>query len=170
MTPAELERLYDTHAQAVFAFLLNVTRNEADTREALQDLFLKLGRQGPDSDELRDERAYLLRLAHHQAIDALRRRETRRRIETASAQEPVEVFARTPDPDTATFRTELSKALETLPLEQRSVVHLKLWEGRSFVDIASILQSPANTAASRYRFGLEKLRGHLQPLYDEIHP
>jgi len=168
MTPAELERLYDTHAQAVFAFLLNVTRNEADTREALQDLFLKLGRRGLDADGLRDERAYLLRLAHHQAIDAIRRRETRLRIETASA-EPLEVFARSPDPDTDTFRAELSKALETLPSEQRSVVHLKLWEGRSFVDIASILQIPANTAASRYRYGLEKLRGHLQPLYDELH-
>lgn len=168
MTPAELERLYDTHAQAVFAFLLNVTRNEADTREALQDLFLKLGRRGLDADGLRDERAYLLRLAHHQAIDAIRRRETRLRIETAST-EPLEVFASSPDPDTDTFRAELSKALETLPSEQRSVVHLKLWEGRSFVDIASILQIPANTAASRYRYGLEKLRGHLQPLYDELH-
>ncbi len=168
MSPVELERLYDTHAQAVFAFLLNVTRNETDTREALQDLFLKLGRRGLDADGLRDERAYLLRLAHHQAIDAVRRRETRLRLETASA-ESLEVFARSPDPDTATFRNELSKALETLPSEQRSVVHLKLWEGRSFGDIASILQIPANTAASRYRYGLEKLRGHLQPLYDELH-
>ncbi len=41
----DLERLYDDHAQALFAFLLNLTRNEADTRDVLQDLFIKLARQ-----------------------------------------------------------------------------------------------------------------------------
>jgi hypothetical protein len=29
----EMERLYDQHAQPLFAFLLNFTHNEADTRE-----------------------------------------------------------------------------------------------------------------------------------------
>ena len=170
MSPPDLERLYDTHAQAVFAFLLTITRSEADTRDALQELFLKLGRLELDPTALRDERAYLLRLAHHQAVDALRRRETRHRLETAAAESRIELFASAPDPDTAAFRTELSTALAALPPEQRSVVHLKLWEGRSFLDIAAILQIPANTAASRYRYGLEKLRERLQPLYDEIRP
>jgi len=170
MSPPELERLYDTHAQAVFAFLLTITRSEADTREALQELFLRLGRLELDPAGLRDERAYLLRMAHHQAIDALRRREARHRLETAAAESQVELFASAPDPDTSAFRKELSTALAALPPEQRSVVHLKLWEGRSFLDIAAILQIPANTAASRYRYGLEKLRERLQPLYDEIRP
>ncbi|MEN9734146.1 MAG: hypothetical protein RLZ45_2141 [Verrucomicrobiota bacterium] len=170
MSPPELERLYDTHAQAVFVFLLNITRSETDAREALQELFLKLGRLELDPAALRDERAYLLRLAHHQAIDSLRRRETRHRLETAASESRIELFASAPDPDTAAFRRELSTALAALPSEQRSVVHLKLWEGRSFLDIAAILQIPANTAASRYRYGLEKLRDRLQPLYDEIRP
>ena len=38
----DLERLYDGHAQALFEFLLNFTRNEADTRDLLQELFVKL--------------------------------------------------------------------------------------------------------------------------------
>jgi RNA polymerase sigma-70 factor (ECF subfamily) len=58
--------------------------------------------------------------------------------------------------------------LAALPSEQRSVVHLKLWEGRSFLDIAAILQIPANTAASRYRYGLDKLRTLLRPIYEEL--
>ena len=40
--PLDLERLYDDHAQSLFAFLLNLTRNVADTRDLLQELFLKL--------------------------------------------------------------------------------------------------------------------------------
>ena len=42
--PFDLERLYDDHAQALFAFLLSFTRNEADTRDLLQELFIKLAR------------------------------------------------------------------------------------------------------------------------------
>mgnify|MGYP000906891987 CR=1 FL=1 len=38
LMPAKLERLYDVHAQALFAFLRNLTRDEADTRDLLQAL------------------------------------------------------------------------------------------------------------------------------------
>jgi RNA polymerase sigma-70 factor (ECF subfamily) len=55
-----------------------------------------------------------------------------------------------------------------LPAEQREVVHLKLWEGLTFDQIAQLLDIPANTAASRYRYGLDKLRECLRPLYDEV--
>jgi RNA polymerase sigma-70 factor (ECF subfamily) len=47
-------------------------------------------------------------------------------------------------------------------------VHLKLWEHLTFEQIAEALEIPANTAASRYRYGLDKLRERLRPLYDEI--
>ncbi|HEY2952363.1 MAG TPA: sigma factor, partial [Verrucomicrobiae bacterium] len=72
--PADLARLYEDHAQALFAFLLNLTRHEADTRDLLQELFVKLARQPDTLAAIRDQRAFLLRLAHNAAIDLLRRR------------------------------------------------------------------------------------------------
>ena len=39
----DIERLYDEHAQAVFAFLLNFTRHEADTRDLLQEVIRQTG-------------------------------------------------------------------------------------------------------------------------------
>ena len=62
----------------------------------------------------------------------------------------------------------MNAALGELPSEQRAVVHLKLWEGLTFEQIAESLGIPMNTAASRYRYGLDKLRQRLRPLYDEI--
>jgi len=52
--------------------------------------------------------------------------------------------------------------------EQRAVIHLKLWEGMTFDQIADLLEISPNTAASRYRYGIDKLRQRLRPLYDEI--
>ena len=66
------------------------------------------------------------------------------------------------------FRAALTEALAELPAEQRAVVHLKLWEQMTFAEIADALDIPANTAASRYRYGLDKLQALLRPLYEEL--
>jgi len=165
---SDLERLYDDHAQAVFAFLLNLTRHEADTRDLLQELFIKLARRPQLLGSVREPRAFLLRLAHNLAIDAMRRRGTREKFHEQAAAESVSVFAPTADPDEQALREALSEAMGELPAEQRAVVHLKLWEGLTFEAIAEMLDLPPNTAASRYRYGLDKLRERLRPIYDEI--
>ena len=168
MAPLDFERLYDEHAQALFAFLLNFTRHEADTRDLLQEVFIKLANRPELLHGVRDERAFLLRLAHNQAIDLIRRRGTRERQYEQLAGETIAVFAPAAEPDEIAFRAALSAALGELPADQRAAVHLKLWEGLTFEQIADLLGIPLNTAASRYRYGLDKLRQRLRPLYDEI--
>ena len=165
---SDLERLYDGHAQSVFAFLLNFTRSDADTRDLLQELFFKLAKKPELLDGVRDERGFLLRLAHNLAIDLFRRRGTREKNFTQLGQETETVFAATDDPDEQTFRRSLAEALGELPPDQRAVVHLKLWEDLTFEQIGAALEIPPNTAASRYRYGLDKLRERLRPLYEEI--
>ncbi|HEX5397687.1 MAG TPA: sigma-70 family RNA polymerase sigma factor [Verrucomicrobiae bacterium] len=112
--------------------------------------------------------AFLIRLAHNAAIDLMRRRGTRERTRQGYAAENISKFAPTFDPDENVFRAELSETLAELPPDQRTVVHLKLWEGLTFEAIAAALDISPNTAASRYRYGLDKLRARLRPLYEEI--
>ena len=164
----DIERLYDEHAQPLYAFLLNFTRDEADTRDLLQDVFVKLARVPGLLRGVRDERGFLIRLAHNAAIDLMRRRGTRDQTKENFAAECESPFAPAQDPDQATFRNELAAALAGLPSEQRAVAHLKLWEGLTFEQIAAALELSPNTAASRYRYALDKLRSRLRPLYEEI--
>ncbi|MGO8698868.1 MAG: RNA polymerase sigma factor [Limisphaerales bacterium] len=164
----DIARLYDEHAASLFAFLLNLLRQEADTFDVMQDLFFKLGRRPALLRGVRDERAFLLRLAHNAAIDLIRRQETRQRNYDQLARQSLALFAEGADPDEQVFREKLAEALGELPSDQRAVVHLKLWEKLTFDAIAEILEIPLNTAASRYRYGLDKLRARLRPIYDEI--
>jgi len=164
----QLERIYDEHAQALFAFLLHFTRDEADTRDLLQDVFVKLARRPELLVGIRDERAFLIRLANNLAIDRVRRRGTRECNYRQFASEGEAAFAPCEDADGQAFRDALAHALAGLPIEQRAVVHLKLWENLTFEAIAKALAISANTAASRYRYGLDKLRQRLRPLYEEI--
>ena len=163
-----LETIYDEHAQALFAYVLNLTRDELETHDVLQDVFLKLAAQPQLLNQAQNQRNFLLGLAHNRVIDRWRRRDTRLRRECEFHDHQFEMFAVPTDPDKAQFQSSISKALLELPAEQRSVVHLKLWEGMTFDAIAEVLGIPPNTAASRFRYGIDKLRDRLRPIYEEI--
>jgi RNA polymerase sigma-70 factor, ECF subfamily len=166
-SPCDLARLYDDHAQALFAFLLDFTGREADARDLLQEVFVRLAREQEPLHGVRNERAFLIRMAHNAAVDLLRRGGTRERNHEAfGLDQPV--LAAAGLPDEATFKAELERALAELPSDQRAVVHLKAWSGLTFEEIAEALQISPNTAASRYRYGIDKLRTRLRPLYEEI--
>ena len=50
------------------------------------------------------------------------------------------------------------RRLAGLPQEQREVIVLKIWHEHTFEEIGELLEISPNTAAGRYRYGLQKLR------------
>jgi RNA polymerase sigma-70 factor, ECF subfamily len=163
-----LEELYDQHASALFAFLLNLLRNESDARDVLQELFIKIAERPQLLAGVKEPRGFLLRLAHNAAVDLIRRQSTRSKNYEELALELVDLFAESASPDEQVFRVKLADAMVELPPDQRAVVHLKLWEHLTFEAIAETLDISANTAASRYRYAIDKLRDRLRPIYEEI--
>ena len=104
-------------------------------------------------------------MVHHAAIDALRRSKVR---QDYARKEPIEIFEPSQDPDSEAFRIRMEKALSDLPDDKREVVVLKLWQEHTFEEISRICDIPLNTAASRYRYGIDKLRNLLRPIYEEL--
>jgi RNA polymerase sigma-70 factor (ECF subfamily) len=166
--PDDLARIYDEHADALFAFLMHLTRDVAETHDALQEVFLKLARRPDLLAGVGDERTFLLRVAHNAARDRFRRQAVRRENEARFADETSRVFLPAETPDEQIFREAVAGAVAVLPEEQRAVVHLKLWEGLTFDEIGVVLGIGLNTAASRYRYALDKLRTRLRPLHQEL--
>lgn len=163
MPPHLVASLYDAHAPALHRFLLSLCGSEADTRDLLQDLFLRILRL--DRETLEDPQAFLFRSARNLFLDQLRRGSRRRRTLgdyeadlRASDSGPPEISDET---NGAGANLAVARALACLPEEQRAVVHLKIWEKLTFARIAEILGIPDNTAASRYRYALERLRRNL---------
>ena len=58
-------------------------------------------------------------------------------------------------------RAAIEAALVRLPEAQREVLVMKVWAGLSFPQIARVLDIPPDTAASRYRYALSRLREQL---------
>ena len=102
--------------------------------------------------------AYLYRSVRSRILDAQRaaRRRVKREIDAAAA----EPFL---DPACGTLETReaVEAALAILPREQAEIVLMKVWGRLTFPQIAQALDINLNTAASRYRYGLEALRKQL---------
>ncbi len=160
-----LERLYDAHAPGLFRYLLALVRDPVEVKDWIQDVFVRLARTPGCLDGVEDVRAFIFRMGRNAVIDAARRTASRERRTEAAAQES---WAIATDPDAKVFASSLDTALDRLPEAQRGVVVLKLWEGLTFEQIGNICGISANTAASRYRYAIDKLRTQLRPLYDEI--
>ena len=54
------------------------------------------------------------------------------------------------------------RCLADLPREQREVIVLKIWHDYTFEEIGELLELSPNTAAGRYRYGLQKIKVHLE--------
>lgn len=145
--------LYDAYGRRVYHLLLAYGLAEAEAEDALQDTFLALLDRGRAAARIENVQAYLLGIARRQAGGRRRRLEP----DTLADDDAVGVVA-----DGAAARLDTlacRRYLAQLPPEQAEVVVLKVWHGLTFAEIAAVLRLPANTAASRYRYAIEKLRG-----------
>ena len=159
---------YDKNASALYAYALVMTATAADAEEVLQSVFEKLIKKPEALRSARDEKAVLMKWVHDAAVDLIRSNTRRRDRNLAWQSDHHSPFASTDDPDANAYQNSVWNALQELPIEQRSVVHLRLWSDCTFEVIATMLNISINTAASRYRYGLDKMRERLRPLYEEI--
>ncbi len=148
----------DRHAPAALLFARQITGSLADAEDSVQEGFMRFWKHRHGA---REPVALLYAGVRSAALD-LKRSAARRRVrdEKAALQSPMLTAL---DSDAAARRDSLERALAELPLEQREVVILKIWSELTFAQIADALQISANTAASRYRYALEKLSTLLTP-------
>jgi len=145
--------LYDRYGRLVYRYALAILGADADAEDVASTVFLRLARQGKRAARIRDLRRFLIAAARNEAISVLRRR--RRQCE---AVESAALFEPASDAQDAADREAIEQALAALPREQREVVVLKVYEGLTFAEIARLVRVSPNTAASRYRYAIAKLK------------
>jgi RNA polymerase sigma-70 factor (ECF subfamily) len=151
-------------------FARQQTRSHEDAEDVLQDAIVKLVEKirsdefigGPDAWQ-----PYLYTTIRRLAIDLSRRDDRRRRREDTVGLESGEARQQAYHPwfesessDDET-RCQLEAKLKELPAKFAEVIVMKIWGERTFAEIGEALGISQNTAASRYRYGLEALKRSL---------
>ena len=143
------------HAAKLLLYARQQTRTSADAEDVLQDaLFESWQNADGESPPL----ALVFATIRRRAIDHARTIDRRTRREQTNEPEP---WFEPQVEDRDTHRL-LENAVKNLTPIYREVVTLKIWGGLTFREIADTIGVPLNTAASRYRYALEQLRGSLK--------
>ncbi len=158
------------YAPRLFLFARNQTRNYEDAQDVLQDAIVKLVEKIRTGELIGGQDAwppYLYTTIRRLSIDLYRKDDRRRRREDhVSADEETKQFEAfhpwfDQDGSDDETRSQLESALQALPEKFSEVIVMKVWGERTFAEIGEALNISQNTAASRYRYGLDALKKEL---------
>lgn len=153
------ETLYRRHNDPLYRYLLRLCRHRDTAEDLFQEVWGKIVKARASYRPTAKFTTFLYRVAHNCFIDHLRR--NKRHMGGAELDEDLQPHPGEP-PETATERSlakeRLSKALMELPDEQRDVFLLREEAGLSLDQIALVTGSNRETAKSRLRYAVNKLR------------
>lgn len=159
--------LFDRYQGVMYGLALKITRDPAAAQDAVQDAFVGIWRHAARFEAGRaSARSWILAIAHHRAIDVVRRRRPTSELEPESAAVPPALVA--PDPWGAVLERldarVVREALTRLAPLQREAIELAYLRGLTQREIAQQTGAPLGTVKSRVRLGLLALRTEIEAL------
>lgn len=166
-----LAELYDRYGKIAYGLAYRVLRDSALAEDAVQEAFITVWRTaGTYISERGKPRTWLLTLVHRRAVDLVRR-EQRRRVPVAAADEPVPATPAAEDEATLRDRRRaVQAALTQLPADQREALELAYYGGLTQTELAQQLGVPLGTVKSRMFAGLRRLGDLLREAGLEAEP
>jgi RNA polymerase sigma factor (sigma-70 family) len=135
----------------------SLVRDSSSADDLVQDCLERAVNHWQQRREV-DARSWIFSILHNIAVDHIRRKTRRGRhiaIEDADDEETALAYA--PPQEEAVRHTELLRALDTLPEEQRAVLLLVAVESLSYAEAARVLKIPIGTVMSRLARARERL-------------
>ncbi len=166
-------QLVQDNQNKIYSLALRMTGNPEDGADLAQEAFLKAWRSLPSFQEESSFSTWLYRLTSNLCIDFLRKEKRRKAAVTTISLDddeeespPIEVPDHRFTPETEVERRELraamSRALKVMSEEHRQILILREVEGRSYTEIAELLNLEEGTVKSRIARARISLRNILQ--------
>jgi len=157
-----LRRIYEKYEGFMLTLATALLNNRADAQDAVHDVFVSFAQSANRFRLTGSLKGYLARSVSNHVRDTIR---SRHRRKTTSLDEAADLSTEARGPDESAILNEqtrlLIEAMAQLPYEQREVIILRAHAGLKFKAIAKLQNESINTAQSRYRYGLDKLRSIL---------
>ena len=165
--------LYQRHKGALYRYFLRQCSTQAQAEELFQDVWLHLIRSRKRYTIQAKFTTYLFRLAHNRLVDYYRRQSHRQDTDwDADTGPPTDPLGETSSVDmreglehqvhVRQQAKQLMTLLTALPLPQREAFLLREESGMSLEEIAETTQVSRETAKSRVRYAIARLRRGLR--------
>jgi RNA polymerase sigma-70 factor (ECF subfamily) len=157
--PDAVELMWERYADDLLAYLQAALCSRQDAEDALQAVFIRIVLKRHKLAKARCLDAYVYRIARNEAFRLIGHHKKQRKVESVD-----ESWLIMPEekPELNDLAEQLQAELARLPQPQREVIVMKIYRQKTFLEISRLLGISQNTAASRYRYGMEKLRALLE--------
>ncbi len=126
----------------LYRLALRITLNPAEAEDVVQDTMIKVWSRRDGWDEIESIEAFCLTICRNLALDRMRKMENQNQsLEAGEHEKPDQSYSSNPEEQAMQRdRVELIRRLiSELPEKQRSAMHLREFEGKSYKEIASIM-------------------------------
>ncbi len=157
------EQLYNRHKGGLYRYCLRQLNNEARAEECFQEIWMKLINSRVNYVPTALFTTYLYRVAQNHVIDTVRK--NRKHKQDVELEEDYHsAMIKADDIDIASELIENSRyqqlrcQIETLPLDQKTALLLKMDVGLSLEEISQVLGCGRETVKSKLRYATKRLR------------
>lgn len=158
--------LINRHQNQIYSYIMTLVKNKQLADDIFQDTFLKIiqtVKAGKYDDDGRFV-PFAMRIAHNLVIDHFRKETRIPMVESAS--EDYNFLDNAPVSDLSIEQSmvmeqvyaDLHKMIDYLPMDQREVLRMRIYDDMSFKDIAEVTNVSINTALGRMRYALLNMR------------
>lgn len=152
-----LEELYDRYGEKLYHYLVLRLGSCQDAEDVLQEAFYRFSRYSVRWKMVKNPRAFVFKVVRNEANRFLKRKISQKKTMHMNPDYKNAIGTVIQGPDEKSEKI-LAESLTHMPDDQREIIMLKVFEEMTFKEIARICGLSINTAASRYRYGLAKLR------------
>lgn len=167
---AALEQLYRAVHTRVYAFALKRLRDAVEAADVLNEVMLEVWRHAGRFEGRSQALTWILGIANHKAMDALRRRhgEVQADPDLEIVDEDTNIEGEWASSENAEW---LRRCMERLSDAHRTVVHLAFFEDLGYPEIAQVVDCPVGTVKTRMFHAKRLLKECLSALVGEdVHP
>lgn len=154
MKREEFEHYYQFYFNDIFRYVLTITKNEDETLDIVQNVFMKLFQQEQNFLNSQHVKSWCLKVAHNESINLFKQWYRNKRVE-------VEDFNSFVGAQTS-HNDSLLQQVFNLPLKYRQVIYLFYYEGYSIKEISNLINVSENTIKTRLSRGRDALKGVLK--------
>ncbi len=161
---AAFEAVVAKHEAALLRYVARILRDADAAQDVVQDTFLKLFRRWNDVVKPgANLSTWLYRVAHNEAVDCIRKRQRRQALHFRQSEErrTLQTHAAPAPFGETSGREKVRQALDALDLRERQVVLLKVYEEKSYRDIADIAGLSVGNVGYILHHALKKMAAQL---------
>ena len=146
-----LAEVYRRHGGAVYGLARRVLNSTAEAEDVTQEVFVRLWNQPDRFDPGRGTlRSFLLAQSHARAVDAVRSLNARRAREAKDARRTAAAeYDMSHEAWDLALADKVAGALADLPPEERRAIELAYFDGRTYVEVAALLDTPVDGKANQ---------------------